>query len=131
MHSSIIYFLTTTLTCVSLLSHSLSAFSLLGETKEPRNHKSGYTRNMRDEKRYLDAQIVHLKKEKEIYEGRYHWYQNQGDLLQFERGYLLDARRYWKLADMAKKSMENIDTAIAILESQKKVLQSHKVTNTK
>lgn len=117
MHSSIFYF----------FSFTLLFSSLTSQVGYNTTSRGSYTRNIRDEKRYLEAQILHLKKEKEIYEGRYHWYQNQADQLQFERGYLLEARRYWKLADMARLSMENIDTALAILASQKKVIQAHKM----
>jgi hypothetical protein len=70
----------------------------------------------------IDKEIDELKALKERYLGKAARFQDQGDRLQFYDDYVVEARRYWDLADCALEIVDKIDQEIAMLKAQREKL---------
>jgi len=67
----------------------------------------------------IEAQIKELKEMKRGYEARAIRAENQADRLQFEDHFVLETRRYYRIADENREKAEKIQEEIDRLEAQK------------
>ncbi|GAB4184808.1 MAG: hypothetical protein Tsb0015_01300 [Simkaniaceae bacterium] len=75
-----------------------------------------------------DSQIRKKTNQKNLHLAKAARAQDQGDRLQFQQGNLLDARRYWQIADYHREQAQLLEKEIQLLQLEKQqLLQKHGV----
>lgn len=70
----------------------------------------------------IDTQIEELKEKKRGYEARAIWNENQGDRLQFEENYIIETRRYYRLAEENQLKAQKVQEEIERLKAKRELL---------
>jgi hypothetical protein len=77
----------------------------------------------------IDKQIKEKTDQKNLALSKAAQAQNQGDRLQFNQNNLLDARRYWQVADAYRQQAALLDLEIELLKNKRaQILKEHNVT---
>ena len=66
----------------------------------------------------IDKEIEYLEDIKVGLEGRATKYENKAQYLQFNDKYLQEAKRYWKLAELNRKTAKEIDAQISFIRNE-------------
>ena len=100
-------------------------------THDPRKYVSGPTdqADWQQEVTGLDEQIKKLKNLRNLHLAKAARAQNQGDRLQFQKNDLLDARRYWAIAEENQQIADRIQkTVVSLEERRNQILIEHGIT---
>lgn len=75
----------------------------------------------------IDQQIEQLREMKRGYESHAIRAQDQADRLQFEDHFVLETRRYYRIADQNREKAEKVQEMIDRLEAEKEELLNQKI----